>query len=43
MFPVGYIASMKYELRTTSQYDKWFAGLKDSTGGIQGVSHDSEN
>ena len=22
---------MIYELRTTSQYDKWFAGLKDST------------
>ena len=31
MFPVGYIVCMIYELRTTSQYDKWFAELKDST------------
>ena len=23
--------SMKYELRSTNQYDKWFARLKDSS------------
>jgi putative addiction module killer protein len=27
--PTGYTKSMKYELRSTTQYDKWFAGIKD--------------
>ena len=29
MSPHGYTKDMKYELRSTKQYDKWFAGIKD--------------
>jgi len=29
MYPGGYNKRMKYELRSTKQYDKWLAGIKD--------------
>ena len=29
MYSHGYSSTMKYELRSTRQYDKWFNGIKD--------------
>jgi len=29
LHPAGYITDMKYELRSTKQYDKWFARITD--------------
>ena len=31
MFPGGYSQGLKYTLRSTKEYDRWLAGLKDST------------
>jgi putative addiction module killer protein len=31
VFPVGYILGIKYELRSTEQFDKWFTKLKDAS------------
>ena len=31
MYPGGYSLVIKYELRTTRQYDKWFAKIKETT------------
>ena len=31
MFPAGYIKTIKYILRNTQPYGKWFAGLKDNS------------
>jgi len=28
LYPAGYSKTMKYELRSTRQFDKWLAGLK---------------
>lgn len=30
MCPTGYTEAIRYELRSTKQYDKWLAKLKDS-------------
>ena len=29
MYPAGYNINMKYRLKTTRHFDKWFAGIKD--------------
>ncbi len=31
MYPVRNILGMKYKLRSTKQYDRWFSKLKEST------------
>ncbi|ABW65860.1 Addiction module killer protein HI1419 [Desulfosudis oleivorans Hxd3] len=31
MYPTRYTRCVKYKLRSTTQYDKWFSSLKEST------------
>ena len=35
MFPIGDTMDMKYEIRSTKQFDKWFSKLKDSSAKVK--------